>query len=115
MAGYRGHNSASARPNEYGEPNYGTHYLDLLTDVLNPLGYAGTELLSEPIGAVTNLAKGTRITKKDPVTGEPYLSDEKYGSKRFGQQMGRYGKTLGRDLGASIRGIGRATQDSFIP
>ena len=116
LAGYRGHMVANMRPNAGGQANYGSHWLDLITDALNPVGYLATEALSGPAGLAMALKENKPLLKQNKDTGKWEEQKERFGfndAKRVMRDvvLPRHAK----DLKASIQGIGRATQDSFIP
>ena len=116
LAGYRGHTVAELRPNAQGQPNYGSHVLDLLTDILNPVGYGLTELGSHPVSLAS--AAMTKRPKQayNPATQSFEDTKEKSSWSDAARIMRDYIlPNHKRDLKASIQGIGRATQDSFIP
>jgi hypothetical protein len=116
LAGYRGHTVAELRPNAQGQPNYGSHVLDLLTDVLNPAGYALTELGSQPVSLASSVMTKRPKQAYNPATQSWEDTKEKSSWSDSARIMRDYViPKHRRDLGASIRGIGRATQDSFIP
>jgi len=116
LSGYRGHTVANVRKTPEGNPNYGTHVLDLLTDVLNPAGYAMTEALANPIGLAMAAKANQPKQKYNKATGQWEDQKERFGWNDAGRIMkNNVFPRHGRDIKASITGLGRNVQDSFIP
>lgn len=118
IQGYRGHVAADAHANAYG-PNYGTTYLDLLQDVLNPAYHVGPHLMG-PVLAGIRADLGI-------ATGHPIYYDNLKDSNGKPKKMTGFGTLadsyrlmwplLKKDLEASIIGLGKNTSQGlqFIP
>ena len=114
LQGYRGHVAADA----YGH-NYGTTYLDLLQDVLNPAYHIGPHLMGPILG-------GARADW-GIATGHPFYYDNLKDSNGKPKKMTGLGTSadlfklmwplLKKDLKASIIGLGEKTSQGlqFIP
>jgi len=118
LQGYRGHVAADAHANEYG-PNYGTTYLDLLQDILNPAYHAGPYLVAP---ALAGIRADVGIA-----TGHPFYYDNLKDSNGKPKKMTGFSTLVDsyksmwplfkKDLNASIRGLGEKTSQGlqFIP
>lgn len=114
LQGYRGHVAADA----YGG-NYGTTYLDLLQDVLNPAYHVGPHLLGPVLGGVR--------ADLGVATGHPFYYDNLKDSNGKPKKMTAFSTMadsyksmwplLKKDLKASIQGLGKHTSQGlqFIP
>jgi hypothetical protein len=111
MAGYRGHMSAKAH-GVPGQPNYGTHVLDLLTDVLNPLGYAGMETIGPLLGPIGNAVSPVNKERFDPNTKQWVPTGEKTGWHDVIPHIQELIlPTWQRDLNATNKGLNRFFQN----
>jgi hypothetical protein len=107
MAGYRGHHSADAHGG-----NYGTHMLDALTDILNPLGYLGMETVGPLIGPIQNAVQRRHKEKFNPSTQQWEKTNERLGWSDVIPQLKE--DTIPRwqtDLRATNKGLNRFFQN----